>query len=313
MVEHQLPKLITWVRFPSPAPTFSSIVLPLLLCLALLIVAGTAFGEQGASEQRLLSLSPGLTETLYALDLGDQLVGRSDYCDYPPRVLDLPSVGTAMTPNFEAIVGLRPTLIVTESNAGSSMFELEKLGGLMELPWLTLADMVLGVRALGARFDRRSQAEDLANRLLSRLDVTASRSAPRLLLALSGQLDGSPIWYIRRNSLHGAAMRAAGARNAVERDVSGNASLSIEALLGLDPDVIIVMLGEPASAAEARELLQQEFARLPTLRAVRQQRVGVIPDPGLMRTGPRILEFADILAAELALLIGEGADAVEDQ
>ena len=151
------------------------------------MLSGTAFAGERAPARRLLSLSPGITETLYALDLGNQLVGRSDYCDYPPQVLDVPSVGTAMTPNFEAIAGLRPTLIVTESNAGSTKFELEKLGGLMALPWLTLADIVDGVHALGVRFDRRSQAANLTDRLRSRLDVTASESAPRLLLALSGQ------------------------------------------------------------------------------------------------------------------------------
>ena len=260
-------------------------------------------GEPFGSPRRLLSLSPGLTETLYALGLGDQLVGRSDYCDYPPTVLDLPSTGTAMTPNFEAIAGLKPTLIVTELNAGSSMYELEKLAGLMELPWMTLADVVGGVRALGKRFDRRDQAEALAGRLLSRLDVRPAQSAPRLLLALSGQIDGSPIWYIRRNSLHGAAIRAAGARNAVDHDVRGNASLSIEGLLGLDPDIIIVMLGQPGSADSAREQVRREFASLTTLRAVQDQRIGVITDSGFMRTGPRILDFTDALAAELALLM----------
>jgi ABC-type Fe3+-hydroxamate transport system substrate-binding protein len=313
MVEHQLPKLITWVRFPSPAPLMSRIsglkVRYLLLCVIFLLAAGIASGDSITSSQRVLSLSPGLTETLYALELGDLVVGRSDYCDFPPQVLDLPSAGTSMAPNFEVIAGLHPTLILTESNAGSSMFELEKLGGLMELPWLTLADTVAGVRALGKRFDRQQQADKLADRLLARLDVEVSPSAPRLLLVLSSQVDGSPIWYIRRNSLHGAAMRAAGARNAIARDISGNASVSVEGLLGLDPDVIIVMLDDQLPADQARRRTRQQFARLSTLQAVQQQHIGVITNSGFLRTGPRILEFANALEAELALLLAEDANA----
>lgn len=285
----------------------------LLICLTLLIVVGAAWCNEDAANQRVISLSPGLTETLYALELGELLVGRSDYCDFPPQALKLPSAGTSMAPNFEMIAGLRPTLIVTEANAGSSMFELEKLGGLLQLPWLTLADTVAGVRALGERFDRQQQAAALANRLLSRLDVVALPSAPRLLLVLSPQVDGSPIWYIRRNSLHGAAMRAAGARNAVARDINGNASMSIEGLLGLDPEVIIVMLGEQDSTAEARQLVRQQYAKLPALRAVQQQRIGVITNPGFLRTGPRILDFADALTNELALLFAEDANATASQ
>jgi iron complex transport system substrate-binding protein len=285
----------------------------LVSCLALLWVSGSLFAGDESSGQRLVSLSPGLTETLYALDLGERLIGRSDYCDYPPAALALPTAGTAMAPNFELIATLGPTAIVTEANIGSSSFELEKLATMVRLPWLSLSDTVAGVRTLGARFDRREAADHLAARMLSILDVEVPQSAPRVLLALSGEVDGSPIWFIRRNSLHGSALHAAGARNAVEQDVSGNASLSIEGLLGLDPDVIVVMLADGSSVAEARVRVQEQFSRLPDLRAVQNQRVGVTTDPGYLRTGPRILDFAEALKAELDWLLAREAHAAAGQ
>jgi len=274
----------------------------LLFVFGLLLASVAGAGDGNTSALRLLSLSPGLTETIYALGLGDQLVGRSDYCDYPAQVLDLPPMGTAMTPNFEAIAGLAPGLILTESNAGSSQFELQRLAELMALPWLTLDDVVAGVRLLGERLDRRRQATQLADRLLARLAVQPPTSGPRVLLLLSGQIDGSPLWYIRRNSLHGAALRAAGGQNAVARDIRGNASISIEGLLALDPDAIIVLLAEDLPIAEARQRVQGEFARLPTLLAVQHRKIGVLTAPGFLRTGPRILDFTDALENELARL-----------
>ena len=59
-----------------------------------------------------MSLAPAMTETLFALGAGAEVVGVSQYCDYPPEVVKLPKVGTFLTPNIEAIAGLRPTIVI---------------------------------------------------------------------------------------------------------------------------------------------------------------------------------------------------------
>src|SRR5271169_1846339 len=61
---------------------------------------------------RIVSLAPSVTEDLFALGAGPQVVGVSQYCDYPPQVRELPRVGSFLTPNLEAIIALRPTLVV---------------------------------------------------------------------------------------------------------------------------------------------------------------------------------------------------------
>src|SRR5882724_4221704 len=73
---------------------------------------------------RIVSLSPSVTETLFALGAGPQVVGVSQYCDYPPVVRELPKVGSFLTPNIEAIVGLKPTLVIgTWVSSGLPAFE----------------------------------------------------------------------------------------------------------------------------------------------------------------------------------------------
>src|SRR6267143_2009822 len=85
--------------------------------LALLAACGG--GERGgrplarpASPRRIVSLSPAVSELLYALGVGDRLVGRTTWCDYPPEVRAVPSVGDGLNPNLEAIVARRPDLVV---------------------------------------------------------------------------------------------------------------------------------------------------------------------------------------------------------
>src|ERR1700675_1951905 len=68
--------------------------------------------RRGNGSQRIVSLAPAITETLFALGAGAEVAGVSQYCDYPPEVTKLPKVGTFLTPNIEAIAGRRPTIVI---------------------------------------------------------------------------------------------------------------------------------------------------------------------------------------------------------
>src|SRR5580704_5287048 len=83
----------------------------LLVLLALCAIAQVA-GVRAAGPARLVSTSPSITETLFALELGDRVVGVSTYCRFPPQVAALPKVGSFLKPDAELIAGLRPDLVV---------------------------------------------------------------------------------------------------------------------------------------------------------------------------------------------------------
>jgi iron complex transport system substrate-binding protein len=274
-----------------------------LILVWMLAIAGcdTGHSDRGG-QQKILSLSPGLTEVLYALDLGDRLVGRSDYCDWPTEAVNLPTAGTSLAPNFEAVAALAPGAILIEANQTSHRAELSRLTEVVELPWLTLDDVVTGIQQLGDRFGKPQRGRELAGQFSRQLGVAPPANAPGVLLTLGANVDGSPLWYIRRNSLHGAALNAAGGRNAVDRDVSGNVSLSVEGLLALDPEVIIALLPDSGDEAELRAQVLAAFGRLKTLRAVRNGRVGVVIGAGYLRTGPRVLDLVGQIRDELQRL-----------
>src|SRR6202011_6204007 len=86
------------------------------LIMGLVLVGGCTAPKENEpaprGKERIVSLAPSVTETLFALGAGPEVVGVSQYCDYPPQVRDLPRVGSFLTPNLEAIIALRPTLVV---------------------------------------------------------------------------------------------------------------------------------------------------------------------------------------------------------
>ncbi len=277
-----------------------------LLHAALSSVTWAALGCQHAAlrsgKRRIVSLSPAVTETLYAIGAQADLVGVSDYCNYPEAAKKLPRNGSALTPNYEAIVRLAPTLIVCEAAASTPRRELGALGVTRFVPWLTLEDIVASTRLLGALTDRAEAAGALATKLWDALAVAENPNGPRVLAVLgegTGKL--SEIYYIKRNSIHGAALRAAGARNAVAADAVGVPRLSIEELLRLDPEGIIVLIAPGPNAPSDAQVLQ-DYQALEPLSARRNSRISVLKSDEAFGEGPRILNLAEQLRREVARL-----------
>src|SRR6266567_4588403 len=121
--------------------------------------------------QRLISLAPSITETLYALGLGDRMVGDTDYCDYPPEAKRKPHVGAVLNPSVEKIVALKPDLVLAtpEANRRETADQLDRLG----IPVYGLAahsvdDTLRSIEDLGQVLDRGTEARALVEALRGR-------------------------------------------------------------------------------------------------------------------------------------------------
>jgi len=274
-------------------------VVAALALVALACRESPSFAPPDAGRARLVSLSPGITDTLYAIGAGGELVARSDYCDYPPEALALPRAGTNLTPNYELLSTLAPTLIFGETGASARAAELNAIATTRLLPWLTLEEVVASTRELGRLTNHAARADELATKLNDRLSVAPPPNAPRVLLVMGyqpGKLE--EIWFIRDNSLHGAALRAAGARNAVPEAVTGLPRLAPERLIALDPDAII-MLVLPGKAGPN---VLDGYRAMKPLRAVQRDALIAIEAPEAYVHGPRILSLVDRLRAALTEL-----------
>jgi iron complex transport system substrate-binding protein len=152
----------------------------MLLSLALLLgmAARPLLGRQVIDEtgrkvnvpdhpQRLVSLAPSITEIVYALGLGDSLVGDTEYCDYPPDAKHKPHVGAVLNPSLEEIVALKPDLAlgIAEANRREIAEQLERLGiPLYGLTAHTMDDMLRSVDDLGGLLGKQNAAAVLASR-----------------------------------------------------------------------------------------------------------------------------------------------------
>lgn len=270
----------------------AAVIAPLLL----LGCAKDRPAPAGGGRARIVSLSPAMTETLFAIGAGDDVVGRTEYCDYPPEVLRLPTAGTSLRPSYEAIVRLAPTLIVGQAIKDPPLAELERIAPTRLLPWLTVADIAAGMRELGRLSGHVEAAEALAGRFETALSVAAPTDGRRVLLVIEGtfaRLD--EIYYLRQNSVHGAALNAAGARNAMPEPVIGTPPvMGVEKLIAVDPDAIIVLVARPLSPEE-RDQIRKDWHALPMLAAVRNDRVRVVDGHDFYVDGPRMLGLIPVL------------------
>lgn len=255
-----------------------------------------------ANERRILSLSPGVTDTIFSLNAGNELIAVSDYCRLPNDDRKLPQVGTALSPRLENVARLRPSLIVTSEVGGDALRPLEKLAPVLSLPWLTLDEWLSSIERLGTVLERASRAQALIARIRLQLSATPPLTAPRVLLALDYSDSGDlSTWFIRKNSIHGAVLAASGANNGVDRDIHGQPLLSPEQLLRTDPDGIIILRGSAPNPIR-EEQSKAHFQKWKPLRAVREGRIEVVSMEGALTVGPNVLKLLPLMKAAVARL-----------
>jgi ABC-type Fe3+-hydroxamate transport system substrate-binding protein len=285
-------------------------VLPLrLVALWTFVLVATASADGPTCPQpaerprRIASITPAITETLFAIGAGSAVVGVSDYCADPPEVARLPRLGTTLTPAYETIARLDPDLILSEDNVNVRAAELRALGDTCLIPWLSREQVLSGIRTVGRLTGHAEAADALADRIQTRLATPTPADAPRVLMVLASDTASlHEVWFIRRNSMHGAALAAAGGRNAVDEDVHGLPRLSLQRVLELDPDVILLLVAGKSGDDAARAKLLADWRALTPLTAVQRDRIAVVEAPEAYISGPRIIALTDRLQAELARL-----------
>jgi iron complex transport system substrate-binding protein len=248
--------------------------------------------------ERLVSLAPSITETLYALGLGDQLVGDTDYCEYPPEAKQKPHVGPILNPSLEKIVALKPDLVLgsPEANRIETADRLERLGiPLYGVTARSVEETLDSIEDLGRVLGREAEAQRLVLSLRQRIEAVerrvAGRTRPKVLFVVWYR----PLTTAGARSFIGDVVRRAGGTS-VSEDLPGEwPRLSLEEALRRDPDVILF----PRSESFAPAL--EEFQRLPgwrEFRAVRNRRMYFVSD-AIVRPSPRLVDALEEVARAL--------------
>lgn len=276
----------------------------LLACGSLLPGCGGAGGEavenagstSDPAARRIVSLSPNVTEILYALDLGERVVGVDDFSDHPPAARDKPRVGGYLDPDLEKIVSLHPDLAVVLEAQGELAAELEALGvPVLVVDNQDLADVESSMVELAARAGVGSRGEELARRFRAAL---APRQLPRqrrvMIVVGRGPGRSGEVLVAGPDSFPHELVSRLGAENVFSDLGRRYATVGAEEVLARRPEVVLDLHheklpaeAEAAMAAEWRDLLGEGVE------------VAVIDGPETVIPGPRLPRLYDRLEAAL--------------
>jgi len=256
--------------------------------------------------QRIVSLAPSNTEIIYALGLGDRLVGRTDYCNYPAEVEEITSIGGFSTPNIEEVVALAPDLVLADSIHKDEVIpQLESLGlTVVALAPATFDDVFDAIQIIGkvtgAEENTAKLLTEMRNRIKAVTDKTENLTVneiPRVFYLVWHD----PLMTSGGDTLINEMIEIAGGKNLFP-EVSGAETVDLEVLVARNPQVIIAATGMGISVEITMDFLEAE-SRLNDTDAMKNGRVYGIHMDISGRTGPRIVdgleEFAKAVHPEL--------------
>lgn len=259
----------------------------------------------GFAPSRIVSMTPGITETLFALGLGDRVVGVTRFCNFPAEVAELPRVGGHFDPNLEAILRLRPDLVVVLDEQRDLAESLNKLA----LRTLTVGDdsieqILNAITTLGTHCNATVQAGNLVNDLRSRMRSIQQRAAgrprPSVLVVIDRSLDTGTIedlFVAGRDDYFESLIAMAGGQNAYHGPAVPYPVVSIEGIIRMAPDVIIDLAA--GWAGDRSEQALTDWRHFPQIAAVRHERVYALTADYAAIPGPRFILLLESLAERI--------------
>lgn len=267
-----------------------------VLCVLLFTLSPLLFAET-LQYRRIVSLSPSTTEILFSLGLGKEIVGVTNYCDYPEEAREKAKIGGMTNPSIEAILSLRPDIVVMTRD-GNPKEVKEKLRSMGIKTYVfnarRISELPYGIRDMGRSLGVRENAERLAReieRALKSFEKRYSRSSHRKKVLFI--LWPEPLMVAGPGTSIDDAIRLLGADNIAARSRIPYPKYSIEDLILQSPDVIII---GRSMGKDIREASKGLLERLRSLPAVRNGRVFYVGD-GLYRLGPRVIKGIEEVAA----------------
>jgi iron complex transport system substrate-binding protein len=256
-------------------------------------IAGEAL-TQSSVPQKVVSLAPSVTETLFALGFGDRLVGVTTSCDYPAEALKIPKIGGFMSPSLETIAAKRPGLVIGVSSATdpAKAREMERLG--LKVTLISLAsvnDILNSIKSIARLLGSPQAGEKFVRKITLRMDQVKERVAPaprRSTLLLVGI---RPLIAVGGKNFIDELITLAGGRNIAGDAAQPWLNLPDEYVVAKAPQVII-----EAGMGSERDQAAIHWADLKSIPAVQQGRVYRYPSDKILRPGPRIGEGLEEIA-----------------
>ena len=250
-----------------------------------------------APAKRIVSLAPNITEVVYAAGAGDKLVGTVDFSDYPVAAKQLPRVGSYARVDVEAIVALKPDLVLAwdSGNPPASITQLRKLGiPVFVTEPKTLDDVARDIERYSALAGTEALGKAAAKDFRTRLATLQKQYAARKPVRVFYEVWDEPLMTVNGKQIISDVIRLCGGTN-IFADLPALApTVSVEAVLTANPDAIIA-----GGMGEKNTAWLEPWKKWPRLKANAKGNLFFIDPNLLQRHTPRLLDGADQLCARL--------------
>ena len=248
--------------------------------------------------QRIVSLAPSNTEIVFALGLGDKVVGVTEYCNYPPEALDKEKIGGYSTPNIEKIIALQPDLVLASSiHAKEFIPALEERGlTVFALAPENLDGIIEDIQMVGEVTGKEEEASELVTQMENRIEEITNttknmQEKPRVFFITWHD----PLWSVGSGTIIQELIEKAGGVN-IFQDITGHGTVDLEGVVFRNPEVIIACTGHGEAKSKPFEWAKSDESRLQVTEAGKNNRIYQVDADLINRAGPRIVDALEWFA-----------------
>lgn len=260
---------------------------------------GWAESPDAPPPQRIISLSPGVTEILFAIGAGDRIVGVTDFCNYPEEAKSLTKVGGLLNPSYETIITLQPDLIIHQPNKHKIKNFVEKLG-IPNLPisMLSLPDIYSAIKTIGIATHKENAADRLIQSMREKINFHRERlanvSQKSVLLVLGISNDTMRELYgVGPKTFLGEMLALAGGKNILSNTEAQYPKVSKEFIIHESPEIIIEIGRKDILTEESSVKRRKGWQKFSTIRAVKNQNIHMIGADYILIPGPRLVNILE--------------------
>jgi iron complex transport system substrate-binding protein len=250
--------------------------------------------------QRIISLAPHATELLFAVGAGAQIVGVSEYSDYPEQAKKIPSVGNIFALDLERVIALKPDLVVVWGTGNAKLLTSKLRENHITVfesephDFETIASSLERLAVLTGTESKGKEAATTFRNRLENLRQTYQLKPGQKTVNVFFQIWRKPLMTLNDRHLVSSAIRLCGGKNIFGDLKEISPTVSLEAVLSLNPQAII------ASSGEIQDVLV-DWQQFPRLFAVNKSNLFIIDGNWINRSGPRILDGVESMCKNLAI------------
>jgi iron complex transport system substrate-binding protein len=283
-------RLQSW-KNSSNEPDMKKSSLLLLFVIAFLFVKPYQISAANVTPKRIVSLSPNLTEIVFALGLGDRVVAVSSDCDWPAEAKTKPNVGSFWQPNTEVILTFKPDLVICETfPQQKEVAETLRRTGINVLPLKveSIDELFTAIDKIGQAADCQNAADKLAKDINDGLEQIRIRASSAEKVRVLWVISNEPVRVAGVKTFINEIVELAGGQNAIAQTPDLYPVIGTEEVLLCGAEVIIQSAMGKQDVEKQQADAEQFWIKFPNLPAVKNRKIYVIDPDTVFRLGPRL-------------------------